>query len=117
MVPDKIDNGNELFRNHTVSNTIYGYTDKKAANGYEALKAYDLNGDNVIDEKGEIFNKLKIWKGTNSNGITDEGELSSLADNNIKSIDLNYKEITIDENSNTVTQSSKIALIDELIYK
>ena len=24
-----------------------------------------------------------------------------LADNNIKSIDLNYKEITIDENSNT----------------
>lgn len=39
----------------------------------------------------------------NSNGITDEGELSSLADNNIKSIDLNYyKEITIDENSNTV---------------
>ena len=27
----------------------------------------------------------------NSNGITDEGELDSLADNNIKSIDLDYK--------------------------
>ena len=40
-----------------------------------------------------------------------------LADNNIKSIDLNYKEITIDENSNTVKQSSKVALIDELIYE
>lgn len=53
----------------------------------------------------------------NSNGITDEGELSSLADNNIKSIDLNYKEITIDENSNTVKQSSKVILIDELIYE
>jgi len=75
---------------------------KKATNGYGALKSYDLNGDNVIDEKNEIFNKLKIWKGTNSNGITDEGELSSLANNNIKSIDLNYKEISIDENSNTV---------------
>ena len=103
----KIDNGNELFGNHTISNTAYGYTDKKATNGYEALKAYDLNGDNVIDEKDEIFNKLKIWKDKNSNGITDEGELSSLADNNIKSIDLNYKEITIDENSNTVKQGSK----------
>ena len=56
-------------------------------------------------------------KGTNSNGITDEGELSSLADNNIKSIGLNYKEITIDENSNTVKQSSKVALIDEPIYR
>ena len=66
----------------------------------------------LIDEKDEIFNKLKIWKDNNSNGITDEGELSSLADNNIKSIDLNYKEIAIDENSNTVKQSSKIALID-----
>jgi len=108
----KIDNGNELFGNHTISNTAYGYTDKKATNGYEALKAYDLNGDNVIDEKDEIFNKLKIWKDTNSNGITDEGELSSLADNNIKSIDLNYKEITIDENSNTVKQSSKVTLKD-----
>ena len=72
--PVKIDNGNELFGNHTISNTTYGYTDKKATNGYEALKAYDLNGDNAIDEKDEIFNKLKIWKGTNSNGITDEGE-------------------------------------------
>lgn len=53
----------------------------------------------------------------NSNGITDEVELGSLADNNIKSIDLNYKEITIDENSNTVKQSSKVALIYELIYE
>ena len=49
MVSGKIDNGNELFGNHTVSNATYGYTDKKATNGYEALKAYDLNGDNVID--------------------------------------------------------------------
>ena len=36
----KIDNGNELFGNHTISNTIYGYTDKKATNGYEA---YDVS--------------------------------------------------------------------------
>uniref|UniRef100_UPI002609BFB5 calcium-binding protein n=1 Tax=uncultured Campylobacter sp. TaxID=218934 RepID=UPI002609BFB5 len=108
----KIDNGNELFGNHTISNTAYGYTDKKATNGYEALKAYDLNGDNAIDEKDEIFNKLKIWKDKNSNGITDEGELSSLVDNNIKSIDLNYKEIAINENSNTVKQSSKVTLKD-----
>ena len=30
---------------------------------------------------------------------------------------LNYKEITIDENSNTVKQGSEAALIDELIYE
>lgn len=108
----KIDNGSELFGNHTVSNTAYGYTDPKATNGYEALKTYDINNDNVIDEKDEIFSKLKIWKDKNSNGITDEGELSSLAHNNIKSIDLNYKEIAMGENSNTVKQSSKVILKD-----
>ena len=108
----KIDNGSELFGNHTVSNTAYGYTDPKATNGYEALKTYDINNDNVIDEKDEIFSKLKIWKDENLNGITDEGELSSLADNNIKNIDLSYKEVTIDENSNAVKQSSKVTLKD-----
>ena len=108
----KIDNGNELFGNHTVSNTTYGYTDDKAVNGYEALKVYDINQDNVIDEKDEIFNKLKIWKDQNSNGVTDEGELSSLSDNDIKSIDLNYKETMIDENLNAVRQSSKVTLND-----
>ena len=109
----KIDNGSELFGNHTVSNTAYGYTDPKATNGYEALKTYDINNDNVIDEKDEIFSKLKIWKDKNSNGITDEGELSSLTHNNIKSIDLNYKEIAMDENSNMVKQSSKVTLNDD----
>ena len=109
----KIDNGSELFGNHTVSNTAYGYTDPKATNGYEALKTYDINNDNVIDEKDEIFSKLKIWKDKNSNGITDEGELSSLAHNNIKSIDLNYNEIAMDENSNMVKQSSKVTLNDD----
>ena len=52
----------------------------------------------------------------NSNGITDVGELGSLADNNIKSIET-IKEITIDENSNTVKQGSKVALINEPIYE
>jgi hypothetical protein len=51
----------------------------------------------------------------NSNGITDEGELSSLADNNIKSTDLNYKEITIDENSNTAKKALRL-LLSMLIY-
>lgn len=36
LVLDK--NGNELFGNHTVSNTTYGYTDGKAVNGYKFFK-------------------------------------------------------------------------------
>ncbi len=62
-----IDNGNELFGNHTISNTRFKYTNNKATNGYEALKAYDLNGDNVIDSKDEIYDKLLLWKDSNQN--------------------------------------------------
>ena len=68
-----IDNGNELFGNHTISNTRFKYTNNKATNGYEALKAYDLNGDNVIDSKDEIYDKLLLWKDSNQNAITDKG--------------------------------------------
>ena len=57
-----IDNGNELFGNHTISNTRFKYTNNKATNGYEALKAYDLNGDNVIDSKDEIYDNTLLWK-------------------------------------------------------
>ena len=66
-----IDNGNELFGNHTISNTRFKYTNNKATNGYEALKAYDLNGD--IDSKDEIYDKLVLWKDSNQNAITDKG--------------------------------------------
>lgn len=68
-----IDNGNELFGNHTISNTRFKYTNNKATNGYEALKAYDLNSDNVIDSKDEIYDKLLLWKDSNQNAITDKG--------------------------------------------
>lgn len=35
-----IDNGNELFGNHMVSNTAYGYTDGRAVNGYKFFKMF-----------------------------------------------------------------------------
>ena len=35
-----IDNGNELFGNHMVSNTTYGYTDDKVVNGYKFFKMF-----------------------------------------------------------------------------
>ena len=69
-----IDNGNELFGNHTISNTRFGEQEANndtSINGYEALKAYDLNGD--IDSKDEIYDKLVLWKDSNQNAITDKG--------------------------------------------
>jgi Ca2+-binding RTX toxin-like protein len=107
-----IDNGNELFGNHTISNTRFKYTNNKATNGYEALKAYDLNDDNVIDSKDEIYDKLLLWKDSNQNAITDKGELIKLKDSGIVSIDLNYKNTYTGEKGNTIKQSSTITFED-----
>ena len=98
-----IDNGNELFGNHTISNTKFGEQEANndtSINGYEALKAYDLNGD--IDSKDEIYDKLLLWKDSNQNAITDKGELIKLKDSGIVSIDLNYKNINNYENNNVI---------------
>ena len=107
-----IDDGTELFGDKTVTNTTFGYTSKTAANGFEALKAFDSNNDNIIDEKDEKFDKLLLWQDKNSNAVTDKGELKTLREHNIKSIDLNYKNINSTNNGNFIRQTSKVMFND-----
>ena len=107
-----IDDGTELFGDKTVTNTTFGYTSKTAANGFEALKAFDSNNDNIIDEKDEKFDKLLLWQDKNSNTVTDKGELKTLREHNIKSIDLNYKNINSTNNGNFIRQTSKVMFND-----
>ncbi|RKV96018.1 MAG: hypothetical protein D8H92_06515, partial [Campylobacter sp.] len=108
----KIDNGNELFGDKTVSVGAYGYTGETAKNGFEALKAFDFNNDNIIDEKDKDFDKLLLWQDLNTNGLTEEGELKTLKEHNIKSIDLRYKETQIDNNGNLIKQTSTVTFND-----
>jgi hypothetical protein len=46
----------------------------KEKNGFEALASFNGNGDGVIDVSDAIFEKLKAWVGTNSNGISTNKE-------------------------------------------
>ena len=108
----KIDNGNELFGDKTVSVGAYGYTGETAKNGFEALKEFDFNNDNIIDEKDKDFDKLLLWQDLNTNGLTEEGELKSLKEHNVKSIDLRYKETQIDNNGNLIKQTSTVTFND-----
>jgi T1SS-143 domain-containing protein len=56
------------------------------ASSSAALASLDSNGDGLIDADDAAFASLSIWQDRNADGITDEGELTSLADNGIKSI-------------------------------
>ncbi|MDR1285147.1 MAG: hypothetical protein LBJ88_02985, partial [Campylobacteraceae bacterium] len=76
-----IDNGSELFGSYTkLSDGSF------AKDGYEALSQYDENGDGIIDKNDSIFSSLRLWKDINGNGLTDEGELTSIQVSNVVSI-------------------------------
>lgn len=81
----QIDSGAELFGNHT--RLADG---RKAANGFEALAAFDANTDGQINSADAVFDQLRIWKDTNSNAVVDDGELLSLSDANVASMGLQY---------------------------
>ncbi|HEX8306932.1 MAG TPA: hypothetical protein VF645_00760 [Allosphingosinicella sp.] len=59
-----------------------------ARSDLEALAALDSNRDRKIDATDLRFGELKVWVDGNRNGITDAGELRTLQDLNIASIDL-----------------------------
>lgn len=75
-----IDNGSELFGAPT-------------RDGYEVLETYDSYRDGVIDSKDAIFAHLKIWRDLDSDGVTDAGELKTLAEMGISSISLTRQDV------------------------
>lgn len=69
----QIDNGTEMFGNHTVLQN-----GKNAVNGFEALKDLDSNGNGKFDAEDDAWSQVKVWRDTNTNGIVDSGELLTL---------------------------------------
>ena len=55
----------------------------------EALASlYDSNGDGILNAQDDNWEKLKIWRDLNQNGVSDSGELNTLEYHGIESIDL-----------------------------
>jgi hypothetical protein len=96
-----IDNGNELFGNYT-KDAIGAYSD----NGFDALVQYDTNKDGVIDSNDDIYSVLQVWQDANNDGITNVGELYSLSELGVASINLSYVTIDALEERNSIFQTS-----------
>jgi hypothetical protein len=63
----KIDNGGELFGNHTLVG------ENKAVDGFAALAQYDDNLDGFIDENDEIYHLMRLWN-DDGDGVSEDGE-------------------------------------------
>lgn len=83
-----IDDGGEVFGDQTLL-----ADGTKAKNGFEALAQYDSNNDGVIDANDEIFGSLRVWIDSDGSGTSGEGELKTLAELGVKSINLNYENL------------------------
>ncbi|MGH6646964.1 calcium-binding protein, partial [Aquabacterium sp.] len=81
-----IDSGLELFGVDT--NITVGGVTRKATSGFEALSALNTNGDTVFDASDTAFSQVRVWQDLNQDGISQAGELSTLAAKNIASISL-----------------------------
>ena len=58
------------------------------SSGFTALAQFDTNHDGVIDANDPIYAQLRIWQDTNGNGVVDPGELETLAQAGITSINI-----------------------------
>ena len=104
-----IDSGRELFGDNTLlkDGTL-------AANGFEALRDLDEHRDGLIDARDSAYSELSLWIDKNGNGETDEGELTSLSDMDIVSINLSFAESDyIDPQDSYFRETSTALLADE----
>ena len=92
-----IDNGSELFGVDTIKQD-----GQKALNGLDALQDLDSNGDGIFDASDSDFSKISVWQDIDRNGISEAGELKSLAELGIISIGLTGQPHNVDSNGNVL---------------
>ncbi len=96
----EIDNQSELFGN----NTTY-------ADGFSNLKSIDSNNDNKITSADSNWSKLRVWVDADEDGITDSGELKTLAQLGITSINLNAAmQSNLYKNENWISHASTFVM-------
>ena len=88
-----IDSGRELFGDETIL-----ANGQKAANGFAALAELDTGslvngvmvgaGDGKFDAKDAQYANLRVWRDLNQDGISQAGELQTLAQSGVQSINL-----------------------------
>ncbi|HCK84378.1 MAG TPA: hypothetical protein DHW63_07655, partial [Hyphomonadaceae bacterium] len=92
-----IDNGGEIaFSNHV----------DFAVSDLEGLRGYDTNENGQIDAGDAAFAALKVWQDANQDGVSQAGELTTLAERNIASIGLTL----------TPTVQGQIEPLNNVIY-
>jgi|GEM_PF-3479421 len=77
--------------------------DTNATTDMDGLRrAFDTNKDGVLDAQDAQWSALRIWNDADQDGVTDAGELKTLAELGIESMNLSGSAPTTSTSSNTV---------------
>ena len=103
-----INNGSELFGDATRLKN--GGT---AAHGFAALADLDDNGDGKIDAADKAFSSLRVWRDLNQDGISQEGELLTLEQAKVQSLNTSFRNTNRSlGNGNTLAQDGSYTTTD-----
>ncbi len=87
LVLDKNGNG-QITGNEMFGTGMLMPDGTRAASGYAALSQYDTNHDGKIDSHDAVFKQLQVWVDANGDGKVEAGEMKSLTQLGIVSLDL-----------------------------
>jgi VCBS repeat-containing protein len=73
-----VDNGKDLFSNSLVADP---------AKGVRSLAWVDANADGLLDSADPVFAQLRVWQDVDGDAFADAGELKSLSELGITSVD------------------------------
>jgi hypothetical protein len=107
-----INDGTEMFGEATVL-----ANGERAQDGFEALTDLDTNQDGIINSQDQTFNSLAIWRDANTDGVTNAGELLTLAQHDIASLNLSYSESDRVDNGNQLRLVSNYTTTDGTSYE
>lgn len=62
-------------------------SDNRTQSGFAALGVFDLNADGAIDTQDAVYSELRVWRDADQDGVTDAGEMKTLTELGIVSID------------------------------
>ena len=108
-----IDDGSELFGNHTPAHP--DRPDITTANGFEALKFVETSSygpsarNEVIDARDAVFSRLVLWRDLNHNGLSEPDELQPVAESGLEAVGTDYKNSRrVDAYGNEFRQRSRV---------
>ncbi len=91
----KIDQAKELV--------LSQWTEDSEDTDLEALKAvFDTNHDKILNVNDDNFSNFKVWQDKNSDGVSDQGELKTLSEVGISSLNLNATNVNWSSGGNKV---------------